>query len=239
MAWPLIAAAVAAAVIKKANQAKTARKQDRAAADSLRKQAEFQRKANARTDEQINNLEASGPEDEFRQRSGDIRGQLRLKQSMAMAGLQQNAGASDAFNSMAEAGGAQAVGYGDDINKWLSGIDAPGLQRQGEAFERADVEGSLNSLRRNSAQEDNLLRLRQAGIRDNPWLSLLSTGLSAYAGSGAGVGGTMAGASGGLGKSFSAPSSSYISASGSANMPFNVFPSPGRRASGIGMNSGG
>jgi hypothetical protein len=241
MAFPLIAAAIAAAAIQKANQARTARRQDQAAADSLRRQAEFQRQANLRTDEQLRNLEESGPEEEFRQRSGDIRTQLRRKQNLALAGLQQSGSGSDAFNSMAEAAGGTAVNYGDDINRWLSGIDAAGLQRQGEAFERADVGSALNSLRRNSAQEENLLRLRQAGIRDNPLLSLLSTGLGAYAMSGGLGGNTMAGSAGasGLGAFGNTSPQDFFAASAGANMPFNVFPTPGRRLSGIGMNLGG
>jgi hypothetical protein len=237
MAWPLIIAAIASSAIQRRNQNKTAKRQDKAAAQSLRNQAEFQRKANARTDEQINNLEKSGPEDEFRQRSGDIRKQLRLKQSMALAGLQQNAGASDAFNSGADTAGGTAVGYGDDINKWLSGIDAPGLQRQGEAFERADVENSLNTLRRNSAQEQNLLRLRQAGIRDNPLLSMLSTGLSAYGAAGVGRGSGSMAQSGGLGSQFIPPSTGSISAAGNANMPWNKPIYPGYNIGPFGSGS--
>jgi hypothetical protein len=193
MVWPLVVAAIAAAVIQQYNQAKTAKRQDKAAAASIRTQAETQREANKRMNEQLDTLQDSTPADEKATRSSQIRTQLKRNQSMALAGLNPTGGG-EAVTNMVDSAGRQAVDYGGFINESLSGIDAPLLQRQGEAFDRADVEGDLNRLRRNSAQEGNLLRLRQAGIRDNPWLSLLSTGLSAYAGSGGfGGGKTMAG----------------------------------------------
>ena len=180
MVWPIVAAVVAA-LVQGANQAKTARKQDQNAAAGIRAQAELQRQANVRTDKQLDELEVSTPEDEFETRSSQVRKQMRLQQSTALAGI-QNTGGGEAVTALAKDAGGQAIDYGNEINKYLSGIDAPLLQRQGEAFGRADVESSLQSLRRDSSQQDYLTRLRHAGIRDNPWLTLLSTGLSAYAG---------------------------------------------------------
>jgi len=196
MSWVAVGVAVASAAVSQYNTAKTAKRQDRNAAAGIAEQSRLQREANARTDQQIDDLAQSGPEDEFRTRSGQIRDQQRRKQGMALAGI-TNTGGGDAVTQMAEAAGGQAVGYGDDINEWLSGMAAPGLQRQGEAFQRADVESSLNSLRRDSAQQDYLTKLKASGIRRNPWLDMLSTGLSAYSGAkGFGGGSTMAGAGG-------------------------------------------
>lgn len=241
MAWPLIVAAIAAAALQKANTTRTARRQDEAAAASIRNQAEFQRQANARNSEQLDKLEASGPEDEFATRSSQIRDQLRRKQSMALAGI-QNTGGGDAVTALGDEASGTAIDYGDFINESFSGIDAPVLQRQGEAFDRADTESFLNTLRRNSAQEDYLLRLKQAGIRDNPLMSMASTALSAYAGSG-GFGQFGGGAQGGqslanLGgqtpQQFYAPPALGPSAPATMFTPFNT-----RRGTGIGMNLGG
>lgn len=233
MSWWAVGAAVASAVVKGYNEHKTAKKQDKAAAQSILKQAEYQREANQRMTEQLDTLEQSTPDDEFQTRSSQIRDQLRKKQTMALSGI-STTGGGDAVTELAGEAGGTAVGYGDFINEALSGIDAPMLQRQGESFDRADVEGHLNRLRRNSAQEDNLLRLKQASIRPNPLLSLISTGLSAYSGARGFGGSTMAGSG------TSTPVNPSIAASSSAQMPWNsAFQVPNKRGTGVGMYLGG
>lgn len=193
MSWFAVGAAVASAVLQQYNANKVAKKQNQATVASLLEQQKLQREANQRINENIDQLAQSDPQDEYEGRSSDIRNQLRRQQSMALAGI-QNTGGGEAVTEMANAAKPMAVGYGDDINRWISGIDAPMLQRQGEQFDRADVQSKLDFLRRNSAQEHNLLQLKLAGIRENPWLNMLSQGLSAYAGAkGFGGGNTMSG----------------------------------------------
>lgn len=193
MSWWAVGAAVASAVVSQYNAAKTQKKRNQATMASLEEQARNQRKAAASVNENLDKLEQSSSQDEYQGRASQIRNQLRQKQAMALAGI-QNTGGSEAVTEMAAAARPTAVGYGDDINRWISGIDAPMLQRQGEAWDRQNVENRLNVLRRNSAQEDALLRLKLAGIRENPWLSMLSQGLSAYSGAkGFGGGNTMSG----------------------------------------------
>ena len=199
MSWWAVGTAVASAVVQQYNQAQTAKKQDRIAARNIKDQAELQRQANARLNDQLTTLETSTPDDEYAQRSSDIRKQLRLKQAMGLAGI-QNAGGGEAITSAAEEGRGKAIDYGDFINSAVSAMDAPVLQRQGERFMMADTESNLNKIRRNSAQRDALMRLRMAGVRDNPWLTMLAQGLSAYSGAAAGGafsgGGTSSGAGG-------------------------------------------
>lgn len=197
MSWVAVGAAVASALVGGYNQAKTAKKQDRFAAEGIRKQAEEQRKANAKMNEQLDTLEKSKPDDEFLSRSSAIRDQLRRKQALGLSGI-TNTGGGDAVTSMAEAGRGKAIDYGDFINEAVSGIDAPALQRQGESFLFGDTESALNRSRRDSAQTDYLTRLKVQGVRPNPLLSMLSTGLSAYSqGAAGGFGGkTMAGGAG-------------------------------------------
>ena len=193
MSWWAVGAAVASAVLQQYNASQTAKKQNQATVASIMEQGKLQREANQKINENIDELAKSSPEDEYQGRASDIRNQLRQKQAMALAGI-QNTGGGDAVTSMAAAAKPTAIGYGDDINRWISGIDAPMLQRQGEQFDRADVQAKLDFLRRNSAQENNLLQLKLAGIRPNPWLDMLSQGLSAYARA-KGFGGTTGGTS--------------------------------------------
>jgi hypothetical protein len=182
MSWVAVAA-VGAAVVKQYNTNKTAKKRDKATLQSMQRQNELQRKASARTMADLNKLEQSTPDDENATRQSQVRTQLRKAQAMALAGINPTGGG-DAVTDLADQAGTSAVGYGDFINRELAGIDAPGLQRQGEAFDRADTNSGLARLRRDSGQESNLLRLRMAGIRDSPALGMLSTGLSAYSGTG-------------------------------------------------------
>jgi hypothetical protein len=182
MSW-MIVAAVGAAVVTQYSKNQTAKKRDKATLQSMQRQNELQRKASARTMADLNKLEQSTPDEENATRQSQVRTQLRKAQAMALAGINPTGGG-DAVTDLADQAGTTAVGYGDFINRELAGIDAPGLQRQGEAFDRADTNSGLARLRRDSGQESNLLRLRMAGIRDNPLLSMLSTGLSAYSGTG-------------------------------------------------------
>jgi hypothetical protein len=213
MSWFAVGAAVASAVVSQYNANKVAKKQNQATVASIQEQAKLQREANQAVNQNIDKLAQSDAQDEYQGRSGDIRNQLRQKQAMALAGI-QNPGGGEAVTEMANAARPQAVGYGDDINSWISGIDAPMLQRQGEGWDRADVESRLGLLRRNSAQEDAMLRLKLAGIRPNPWLNMLSEGLSAYAGAkGFGGGNTMSGGASG------ATTNPMISATSSQTLP--------------------
>jgi len=237
MSWWAVGTAVAAAVVQQYNAAQVQKKQNRATVASIAEQAKNQREANLKINENLDKLEQSTSQDEYQGRSSQIRNQLRQKQAMALAGI-QNTGGGEAVTEMAEAARPTAVGYGDDINRWISGIDAPMLQRQGESWDRANVENRLNRLRRDSAQEDALLRLKLAGIRPNPWLDILSQGLSAYATSGfggktmSGGGQPISGLGGQTAQQFYAPSVS----AGNTTMftPWND-----RSIYGIGPNLGG
>jgi len=219
MSWLAVGAAVASAVVSGVNQRRTAKKQDQEAARGIAEQAKLQREANARLNQNLDKLETSTPKDEYTSRSGQIRDQLRKQQSMALAGI-QNTGGGDAVTEMANAARPQAVEYGDQINSYLSGIDAPLLQRQGEGFDNADLGSYLDRIRRDSSQAQNLTNLRMQGIRPSPWLDMLSTGLSAYSGAKGFGGGTMAGAA-------SSPVNPMISQASAANMPFNQVPLQG------------
>jgi hypothetical protein len=192
-----IALAVASAGVTAYNQRKTAKKQDQAAYEGLLEQQKIQQRANARMAESLANLERSPQSAAAIQaeRTSTVRDQLRKKQAIGL-GVLQATGGGDAVTEAVEEAQTGAVDYGDFINNVLAAIDTPGLQRQEEAFDRADSQSFLNYLRRNSAQTDALTRARMATIRDNPWLTMLAAGLSGAASGtagGFGNGNTMAG----------------------------------------------
>lgn len=216
MSWA-VTAIVASVVIQQYNQSQTAKKQNKAAMAGLAEQRKFQEQANARANQELDKLSKSTPDDEYDTRSSQIREQLRRKNQMAMAGLQATGGG-DAVTSMVNAAKPTATAYGDTINKYLSGIDAPLLQRQGEAFSRADMNSFINVMRRNSAQEAALTNAKIASIRDNPWLSMISKGLGAWGSSGLMSGGSTAGSSTGFTNALPA-SYNYSSTAGASLYP--------------------
>jgi hypothetical protein len=227
--------AVGSAVVSQVNTRRTAKRQDAATAEGIRKQAEEQRKANARLNESLEFFEES--------ESGDIRDslsrrytdQLRLKQQRALAGLNQAGDESEAFEGRAKQRSSDVLGRADVLQDLFSRIDAPGDQRLQEGFERGDLGSDLSVFNRNSAAEDFLTRLRVGGIQRSGGLDILSAGLSG-ASSGMG-GGTIAGSG-----TIQAPAA--INATSGAMLPFgsttNIFrqPNNGRRTTNIGLQLG-
>lgn len=191
-----IVMAVAGAGLQAYNQRKTAKKQDREAYANLVKQRETQKQADASANKALTEIESGSAATHKETRSSQIRDQLRKSQSMALAGL-QNSGGIDATELRALDAGGQAIDYGDFFGGNLAGLDAANMLRQDEHGSRLDLGMDLGRLGRNSAQDHNLSRMRMQGIRDNPWLTMLSSGLSAgagaYGGGGLGGGKTMAG----------------------------------------------
>ncbi len=160
------------------NTSRTARRQDAATAEGIRRQAAEQRKATARLNESLAFFEKSSPDDIRENLSSRFRKQLRLKQQQALAGLDTAGGSSDAFKASAKSGGTEVLGRADVLQDLFSRIDAPTEQRTLEGFERGDLGSDLSVFSRNSAAEDYLTRLRVSGIRRNPLLDMLAAGLS-------------------------------------------------------------
>lgn len=232
-AVPIIAA-VAAAGVQQFSQAKAARKQDREAFEGLQKQRETQKQADARIKQTLADLERSSSKEHKETRGAQIRDQQRKLQSLGLAGIQATGG-SDAAEDLADISRGRAVDFGDFIGNNLAGVDAAGLQRQQEGFDAGDLNADLGIFRRNSAQDANLSRLRQQGIRPSPLLGLVSAGLSGLATSGFGTGGSIAG-SGGTGALVNGSTQTpqtFFSASSARRLPgqigtptgklFNIF----------------
>lgn len=191
-----IVLALAGAGVSAYNTQKTAKKQDQAAAEGIRRQSEIQREANKRLNESLLFFEKSDPESIKADLSGGFTKQLRLKQALALAGLEQEGASSqDAEKAAAQAGGT-AVDYGDFLEGVFSRIDAPGEQRRQEGVERTDLGSDLSVHERNSRAQDYLTRLDIQSITRNPWLDILAAGLGGASG-GLAAGGLGAGLAGG------------------------------------------
>lgn len=228
-----IALAVAAAGTSAYNTAKTAKKQDRALAEGIRKQGDIQREANKRLNESLMFFEKSSAEPIQAELSDKFRNRLRLQQALALSGLEGSGDLSDAAVMAAAKARGIATDYGDFLEGVFSRIDAPGEQRRREGEERTDLGKDLSIHERNSRAEDYLARLQASSIRRNPWLDILAAGLSgASGGLAAGGGGAMAGlASAGAGATnvpgSALPPSAFYSASSAAQ------PLPGMTPAGL------
>jgi len=177
-----IALAVAGAGVQMYAQNKAAKQADRIALDNLSKQRRTQQQADAKVAETLADLQRSSSADEKASRFDAGAQQLRMNQQRALAGI-SNTGGGEAATTAADTAKEKVADYGTSMNDLFSTIDAAGLQRLGESFDRADLHDSIGLLKRNSMADRDIMNLKLQGVRPNPWLQLLSTGLGAAAGS--------------------------------------------------------
>jgi hypothetical protein len=188
-----LAVAAAAAGAQAYNTRQTARRQDSAAADSIRNQSRRQRDIDAKVNENVKKLEGSNAADERAEALQSYADQLRRKQAMAGAGLDGPGGS--AFQSDAAIAEQGVSDYGATNAGLLSRIDAPTMQRQGEARDVGFLGTDINLESRAAQGQSFIDDLRLRAIRRNPWIDAAATAASAYAGS-MGGGAAMGGAAG-------------------------------------------
>ena len=196
--------AIAGAAASQINTRRTAKKQDRATAEGIRRQSEEQRLANARLNETLQFFEESEAGDIRESLSKRYTDQLRLKQAQGLAGFDTAGDSSDAFKGRAAKRSGEVVGRADVLQDLFSTIDASGDQRLQEGFERGDLGSDLSVFGRNSAAEDFLTRLRVNSIQRSPILDMVAAGLS----------GASSGVAGGGGFNFPATAGATIAGSG-------------------------
>lgn len=186
------------------NTQQTAKRQDNAAADSIRNQSRIQRRADERVNEEVGELEASTSADERASRMGQYMETLRKGKGQLEAGLTGNIG-SDTFRADAARAAGDVQAYAGDNASLMSRMDAPGLQRQGEAFGYGNLGTDLDLIQRQSQGQSFMDDLRMRSIRRNPWIDAASSFAGRAAGVMAGGGGTKAAAtkaSTGIGTTF-------------------------------------
>lgn len=187
-----------AAGLQTYNTNKTLSKQDASAAEGIRRTSAIQQRADAAVNDQVKKLEASRSSDERAQRMDQYMKALVGARKKTTAGL-ENAALGEAFNKagVAAAGDLQAQGQGRaDL---LAGVDAAGLQRQGEAFDFGRLATDIALFGRESEGQRFLTELRTRGIRRNPWLDAGASLLGGLSSGVAGRAGSVASAASGAG----------------------------------------
>lgn len=179
------------------NTNRTLSRQDASTAQGIREQSRIQQKADAQVAEQVKKLEGSRSADERAQRMGDYMKALVTARRKTEGGL-QNAALGGAFNEAGAAAARDLATQGTTRADLMAGVDAPGMQRQGEAFDFGRLATDLSLVGRESEGQRFISDLRTRSIRRNPWIDVASSVLSglgsgmAGAGSGAAAGGVKA-----------------------------------------------
>lgn len=182
------ALAAAGAGLQYQNTQSTAKKQDRALAESLRSKAGIQRKADEKVAQEVEKLKGSRSDDERRKALDSYSEQLRRNKGKVEGGLTPNYG-SDAFREGAAATAAGVQQYGDETAGLMSRIDAPTMQRQGEAFGYGNLATDLNLIAREGSGQAFLDELRLRAIRRSAGKDALASFLGGAAGGVTGMGG--------------------------------------------------
>lgn len=162
------------------NTNQVASAQDREAARGIRRQAEIQQRADRRVNEEVSSLESSTNADEKAARTADFLRALISARAKTESGLSGREGG-EAFQKSAATAREDLQTQGQTSAGLLAGIDAPALQRQGEAFGYGRLGTDINLLGRESSGQDWITQLRTASIRRNPWLDLGSSLLTGTA----------------------------------------------------------
>lgn len=187
-----LAISLAGAAVQASESNRVARKQDEAQGQQLIQRGAKQRSADERVGEDVAKLEASRAEDERAQRLGEYMDTLKRGKNQATAGLTPQVG-SGAFRDDAARAAADVLAGTEARAGLQARIDAPTLQRQGEAFGYGNLATDLGRIASDVAGQEFINRLRLAAIRRRPEADLLAGGL---AGAGQGMAGR--GSGGGL-----------------------------------------
>ncbi|MGH8037205.1 MAG: hypothetical protein ACREPD_05640 [Stenotrophomonas sp.] len=191
-----IALAVAGTAMQQAETERVTRKQDQATAQSLLGQSKRQQEADSKVNDQIAQTEASTAANERNTALEQYMGQLQRTRKQAIGGLEAPIGgmAFQGDAASARAGADTAAARTADL---MARIDAPGRQRQDEAFGYGRLATDIDGLSREAAGQNFIDQLRIRAIRRRPEMDILSSGMIAAGGAMGGGGGTIAGSTGG------------------------------------------
>lgn len=184
-----LALAVGAAGVSSYNTAKTANRQDAAAADSIRNQGRLQSEADSRVAKEVEGMVGSTAADERAKRMDDFMATLTGNRRQAR-GLELVPGmGGEAFQAanadrMAGADAAALRSAGQ-----LATIDSAQMQREGEAMGYGRLATDLGLIGRKSKGQSWVDELRARNIRRSAGLDLLAGALSGASGAVGGMGG--------------------------------------------------
>lgn len=188
-----LALAAAAAGAQQYNTKKTLDKQDASAAQGIRDQSRIQKEGDKKVQEQVDKIKASRSEDERAARMTDYMKTLTSARKKTDTGL-ENAALGEAFNAAGAAAKGDLAAKGASTANLLAGVDAAGMQRQGEAFDFGRLATDIGLIGRESQGQQFLTDLRTRSIRRNPWIDVAAATMQGAAGGLAGAGGAASGA---------------------------------------------
>jgi len=180
-----------------------ANRQDSALASSLRQQGQLQQQAAQDTQQLVQKVGASNPDQAKSSLLASFTNELNNARGRAITPLSQQGAVSQAYTKAANDASQGITDFGNTNANLLSSIDAPTVQRQGEAALLSRYGSNIAGIKRQSAADDFLTQMRLRSITPNPWLTSLGSiaqGAGAAMGSGAFGGGTGVGAATGGGK---------------------------------------
>lgn len=177
-----LALAALAAGATTVNTQQTAKRADREAAAGIRQQSNIQRDADARLRAEIGEIGKSDPEAERKESRDQFLQQLQRSRAQIDSSTADVSGASDEFRSDVDENAIKTQQLGRRVSDLLSRIDAPGLQRRGEAERFGRFATDLGGLGRRSSGENFLTQLRLRNVRRNPFLDAFASFGGSFAG---------------------------------------------------------
>lgn len=209
-----LALAAAAAGAQQYNTNKTLSRQDASAAQGIRDQSRIQKEGDKKVQEQVDKIKGSRADDERATRMADYMKTLTAARKKTDTGL-ENSALGEAFNAAGAAAKGDLAAKGASTAGLLAGVDAAGMQRQGEAFDFGRLATDIGLIGRESQGQQFLTDLRTRSIRRNPWIDVAAATMQGAAGGlagGAGAAGAMPGAATNLGAGASGIGSGLFSA---------------------------
>jgi hypothetical protein len=155
------------------NQAR--RRQDREAAEGIRRQGRLSSQADVRVGEQIEDIATSTGESERAEALEGFLNALRTSKESTEGALDPIAAANPRFAERVTGGKERITSAGTARAGRLSRIDPAIFQRMNEAGRIGRTAGDLGELRRQSSAEEFLTQLRVAAERPNEFISLLTS----------------------------------------------------------------
>jgi hypothetical protein len=170
---------------------RVAKRQEEEATTLMKNQQRKQKEADSRINDELGQLQGSGPDEERKAAFEAFMAQLRTN-SGAAGGTADIGGASDRFKQDTEQSQADIANYGSNRADTLSRIIAPTRQRQGEGQSIGRMGSDIDGIARDARAREFLDQLRIQGIRTNPWVQ--GVGGAMQAAGGAMAGGALGGA---------------------------------------------
>lgn len=193
---PLVAAAVAGGA-SYYNTRKVANEQDDTLAAQIMRKGAKQKEADALVNEAIGDVSKSTSGDERASTFSNYLAQLQRAGTGTGQLLGTPIGANARFDEAANDAAIGLRDFGTSRADLMARLDAPILQRMGEAKARGRTADKIDLVKREDSGDDAITELRLRAIRGNPWVKALGDAAAAYGmtytgGAGAGTGTTSA-----------------------------------------------